>query len=306
MGFYFLGIDQTGARDSKGQPKPLPSCLIFEDQIHFFYLKTLSKSHIVQQITFLSSKKGKTKDKIPVGPSESHRAVNQIIICLDCVIGLPKSLGLKWRKAVNSTLSEPGYGRETARIFFERILNKTKSIESSLPSIRPQSVKPLNYQVNQAAFPRRECEIRLKANSVFQSHPFQKNIQTGTFRLWKELAQSPNDFYAPAVEPSPKQSRSKKQGSDQPIPIFEGYPSHSWRIIFGVKARDPENLNKLMGTHFPKLKWTKSHQTQVSRDSNLGDALVLALTLLKLQSELSKTINTKSSEGFILSERLSK
>lgn len=272
---FFLGIDQTGAINHKGNPKPLPCCLITKNEIEFFYLDHLSKNQILKAI------------------SENNWASVDLFICMDCVIGLPRSLNLDWRQTTKKTLLYPGWGKSIAQRFFSDLLNECF----------------LRAEKKSKDLPRRKSEIKLKANSVFQIHPFQKNIQTGTFRFWKELAISSDDFFAPAVD-SLKNKKSQTQAkSPKPIPIFEGYPSHSWLVLFQSNTRDSKKISKHMKKFFPLLKWTLSHERKINKDANLADALLLALTLYKIDSNscLQNLIKntTPSSEGSILSEFLS-
>lgn len=285
-----FGIDQTGATDKKGNPRPLPACWIRKNEITFLYLPSLAKKTILDAINANTGRESGEKGALNNGSDEAQKTFElskrkvPILVCLDCVIGLPASLGIEWRTAVEMTASQIGFGRRPAQEFF-----------SGLSS-------------HQGQFPRRSCELRLKANSVFQIYPFQKNIQTGTYRIWKDIAQNSRDFYAPVVESSPSSS----------IPIFEGYPSHSWKKIFGKNIRDPKSLTELMRVRFPALDWDESHQIKVDKDPNLADALVLALTLFELVNdpwffesvedcfqELAQSEGpTFKQEGFILSELL--
>lgn len=221
---YFIGIDQTGAVNSRKQPRPLPACLIYNDQVYFFYLGSLNLAEIL---------------KIVKAPS-----VKNLLICVDCVLGLPQDLKTTWQEALDLLPNFPGYGREPASQFFRHL--------------------------GQGESPRRQVEIKFKANSVFQEKPFQKNIQTGTFRIWKDILADRKNFYVPALE--------QKEHSKQ-APLFEGYPSLSWRLLLNNPKRDPHALGDIIKERRFPLNWTKTHQQQVEKDSNLADAFVLALTM---------------------------
>lgn len=239
----FLGVDQTGAVNLKGEPRPLPACLLQEDEVTFFYLKNFCQKRIE---SFVS------KDEI-----------KSLQIALDCVIGLPQEISVSWRHATRMTLNFDGFGKKPARDFFEHL--------------------------GKGRVPKRQIEIICKANSVFQEKPFQRNIQTGTFRLWKEIAMSEKDFFAPLLE-SPVSSRA--------IPIYEGYPSLAWRLLLGFKTRKPSQLASRLKSINTELKWTKFHQNQVEKDPNLADAFVLAFALKKNMKKLKAKGTEK--EGWII------
>lgn len=241
----YLGVDQTGAIDSKGIPKPLPACLIRGNCVFFFYLKTFSKSEIIASI--------------------NPNSVEDLLVCVDCVIGLPQTLKMSWRQALKSISKFEGYGMKIARQYF--------------------------HELGGGNIYHREVEIACKANSVFKEKPFQKNIQTGTYRIWKDISLEAESFFAPAVE-------SKKQKNQ--IEIYEGYPSLSWRKIFELPNRQPQNVSKLMLAEFPELSWKMSLQSQIDRDPNLADALLLALTMKVFAEKESGLEITCDPEGWIL------
>lgn len=228
--WIYLGIDQTGAIDQKGRPKPLPACLIKNNQIHLFYLESFSQKALE---TYIDRKK-------------FHR----LLICADCVLGLPKSLSINWRQALTHIENFEGYGRNPASRYF-KFLAKGKE-------------------------PRRAIEIACGANSVFKEKPFQKNIQTGTYRFWKDISKNKSDFYAPTLE---------NQFHPQQLKVFEGYPSLSWKLLFSVKKRRPQDLRKLLKKRFPAIKFQMQHLRMVEKDPNLADALLLALTMRKFRRE---------------------
>ncbi len=183
--------------------------------------------------------------------------------CVDCVFGLPVELPFDFRKVLNKTNAFKGYGRKPASEFFHSLGNG---------------------QVH-----RRKIEILCHANSVFQDKPFQKNIQTGTFRIWKDLASGSDWFYFPAIEGS-----QYTEGA----PLYEGYPSLSWRRLFQVRKRSPKELTRLLKKAGYQVNWTRKHQEQVNKDSNLADAFVLALTIKLFYNETLHIV--PNPEGFIL------
>lgn len=226
--FIYIGIDQTGAVDRNGKPRPLPACFIRNSSVTFFYLSQFSKAELIKQIK----------------PAKNE----ELIICVDCVLGLPRGLKLPWRKAIKLISKYDGYGMNIARIFFSA-LGKGKVHH-------------------------REIEFACNANSVFKEKPFQKNIQTGTFRIWKDISLEADSFYVPAVE--------KQLRSDQ-IMIFEGYPSLSWRILLGSPNRKPLLVSKLMKANFPRISFNRKHHFAIQGDPNIADALLLALTMKRFR-----------------------
>ncbi|MBC7421179.1 MAG: hypothetical protein H7328_10660 [Bdellovibrio sp.] len=241
--WVYIGIDQTGAVDRKGKPRPLPVCFIRNKTVSFFYLSQFSRQEMINQIQ----------------PLENE----ELVICVDCVFGLPSQLKLTWRKAMKRIIKYDGYGMQVAREYF-RDIGKGKVL-------------------------RREIEIACHANSVFIEKPFQKNIQTGTFRIWKDISFEENQFYAPALE--------KLTDPDQ-IKIFEGYPSLSWRLLFGSNTRQPSRVSEFLRVSFPLILFTPEQQLKLEQDPNLADALLLALTIKKFRK--SAFLLKPSHEGWIL------
>lgn len=239
----YLGIDQTGAINQKGVPKPLPACLIRDKQIEFIYLDSFNQPEIKKRTGL------------------NH--LGRLLICVDCVFGLPQEMNLSWREALIKIGNFEGYGRIPAQNYFRHLA--------------------------QNRFYRRKIEILCNANSVFKEKPFQKNIQTGTYRIWKDLSLKPDDFYVPALE---------KRNHTNQLPLFEGYPSYSWKIMLGSKKREPQQLSSLVKNNSLTLEWTSEHQKQVIKDPNLADAFLLALTMKTFKKEALK--QSPSQEGWIL------
>jgi hypothetical protein len=262
MGSVFLGIDQTGAVDKFGHAKPLPCCILKDGRISFHQLKSFSYSEV--ENLFLSNKSQH---------ANSQPTTSQLTIIVDCVLGVPVAINKKWRDCVQLTLNQPGFGRTSASEFF--------------------------YQLGNGKIHHRDTEMLCRANSLFREKPFQKNIQTGTFRFWKEMALDPNWFYAPMVR--------GERGHPSKIPIYEGYPSLSWKI-FGEKTRQTKNIKKLLARLPDIWSWTSAHQRLVDQDPNLADALLLALSgkyVLAKEKEILFAENSMlpSEEGYILGQQ---
>lgn len=154
-----------------------------------------------------------------------------LFVCIDCVLGLPNAIPISWNEALFRIAESRNYGKKPASEFFKAL--------------------------GQGSAPRRQIEKLCKANSVFNEKPFQKNIQTGTYRLWKDISLNRNDFWVPALE---------ARNSKEQIPLYEGYPTLSWKRIFKVKKRSPELLAQLVKAHFPNFSWSQHHQQKIDKD----------------------------------------
>lgn len=233
----FIGIDQTGAVNSSGKPKPLPACVLDGDKLSLIYLDKFSSE--------LASLKPE-------------------LICIDCVLGLPKTLKTSLRQAIALTKNTEGFGRKPAQNYFETLSGGQKH--------------------------HRKIESQIGANSVFTVHPFQKNIQTGTYRFWKEMSASPDWFYLPAL-PGEKTNQQKK------IAVVEGYPSYYWKTILKQPHRKPDLIVDILKNFDPNLKIGAENKKWLLKDANLADALVLALAAKKYKNEINRKSTT---EGWIL------
>ncbi|MFN8845294.1 MAG: hypothetical protein ACK5V3_04790 [Bdellovibrionales bacterium] len=154
--FFFIGIDQTGAVDSKGNPKKLSAALIvcqgrsqkYHINLHLASLKIENIKQLIEGLGYPFKLKN-------------------VSICVDSALGLPETYGFKIRdliqQAQNYTFENKPYGAMTAHSFFN--------------SFRGE--KPIYF---------RKVEALVGANSVFKLKPFQKNIGCGTYRILKDLS----------------------------------------------------------------------------------------------------------------------
>lgn len=187
------------------------------------------------------------------------------LTCVDCVFGLPRDLPMNWREALVHIKKSPSYGRESAQNFFRKI--------------------------GKGHMLKRKIEIAIGANSVFQEKPFQKNIQTGSYRIWKDISQESESFFLPALE------KKKYKNS---LTLVEGYPSYSWKLIFDVSRREPSKLATLIKKKKINVRWSVQHQKAVLRDPNLADAFLLALTAQKFYPTIKDL--KPNQEGWILGQ----
>lgn len=261
----YFGVDQTGALTRKGgPPKPLPAALLIEDpsgpRLSLANLPSLNQKCIAEALA--------TRGLEP----------QKVEILVDCVLGLPTealrevgntSMNLLFQKAFRYQ-KKFGLGRKSAEEFFAREFSSV-------------------YEMNE--LPRRACERLAKANSVFQSRPYQRNIQTGTFRIWSDLGGDLESALARDQERigTPRadwfwlwrhEPYERKPKTSRRIWIGEGYPSLSWRTIANAKTREPESLMKTLRGRFPELKLPRlSPRGPVAMSADHADAVVLAVHL---------------------------
>jgi hypothetical protein len=213
------------------------------DDVSLFYIASLQASILLQRI--------------------EPRSKENVLVCIDCVLGLPHQLGISWREALGLFANVSEYGRVAASKYFRKIGNGK-----------------IYY---------REFEAEIGAHSVFKETPFQRNIQTGTYRIWKDLSQNQTGFYVPAIEQASHEAQ---------IPLFEGYPSFSWKLLFDQRTRRPKDLREILRQTEFGLNWTDGHQDATNKDPNLADAFVLALTMREYRHDAFN--RTPHTEGWIL------
>lgn len=249
----FVGIDQTGAVRASGRPHPLP-CAVLERgsaewKLHLADgdLKPLAVD------SFASQSFEKLLEPF-------HRTLGaKVALMVDCVFGLPwqswRAVGEKpgdLRSLIRQCTQENAYGRSASEAFFGK------------------------WSGGQIL--RRECERVSGSNSVFQTRPFQKNIQTGTFRIWRDLALHGDEDAFSFWPFDPVQS-------GRPW-VFEGYPSFYWRQLFKMRSRTvaafPEVLEAVRSFGL-KVRWEHPKNFRLTPDA--ADAAVLALAGLVLQHE---------------------
>ncbi|NDD92441.1 hypothetical protein EBZ37_10185, partial [bacterium] len=192
----FIGIDQTGAilPGSHGaRTRPLAWAIVH-----------LRDKRLHLQIP---DKRLKAFDLQEIEKSAGDTGYTATLV--DCVLGLPHE-GPPWSLAMRRiSRLPPIFGRRPAEVFFSSLLDPARTIPSRL------------------------CEEIAQANSVFRSRPFQKNIQTGTFRIWMDMSRDPRKAEW-LIWPF-----TQNQGQ---FTLFEGYPSLLWRTLAQQKTRAPEKL----------------------------------------------------------------
>ena len=158
----FIGIDQTGAVNSRGIPRQLDASIIdcsFSRPRYFTGLKLPQMTHAEISLLLTTT--------LPKFASQN------VLICVDSVFGLPKALDVSpaqiFEQIRNYTHLGKHYGAITAHAFFTEFLRD-------------------------GVIEHREVERKVKANSVFRLKPFQRNIGCGSYRVLKELSQDTTWF----------------------------------------------------------------------------------------------------------------
>ena len=204
---FIIGIDQTGATTSQGIPKPLTCSLIDNRK------KNKSKNYFELKIKSLTKNEIYNLIKIQTELNEKIIAKLKILIVVDAVLGLPSEC----KKSIKQVLSEAKifeynkkqYGVNTAYQFFNSYCDDQEN-------------------------PVRKVESLTKANSVFNLHPFQKNIGCGTYRILKDLAADTTWYQI-----WPHQLINKKTN----VVMAEGYPSYYWKSWLKYNQRQDKWKN---------------------------------------------------------------
>jgi hypothetical protein len=263
----FVGIDQTGSAKSSGKKAaPLSAAVLL----------THGKT-VTLRCALIDSLNPGGVERLLQG-----RSLSQCFILADSVlwpIGGRGDLGL-WRgfqEANRFQYQGRDFGLHVGENFFKNLLDR---IESK----------------NRLEKPTRACERLAGANSVFKSRPFQRNIQTGTFRIWKDLGAQPRwlNTWPFTLSPDPKLGW-----------LAEGYPSLYWKQILKQTHRRSESLLDALRTLVPSLNKDLKRDKLLLSDPNFADAAVLAVSAYqiyqkqkwKLPATISKEI--LQSEGWI-------
>lgn len=258
----FVGIDQTGATDPKGTPKPLPVALVYKTSDHW----KLHFSKAQSQLEIASVTREELLKLLHAFPHPG-RDLSRTALIMDSVFGLPASqwpikktgsegLFELFQRAQQFEYKKKSYGRDTAEMFFAQFLksNRTKKL------------------------PTRLCEDQSGANSVFLTKPFQRNIGCGTFRIWKDLGDAPEKWFQIWGFDEPE-----SHVQDGPW-IFEAYPSLFWKKILGMPTRNAKHLVRYLKTQSPfELKIESKQFSLLLEDPDLCDSVVLALSAMILQ-----------------------
>lgn len=255
----FVGVDQNGSTVG-GKPKPLTAAAI-----SFRYDRVA-----LEALELPSLSQGVIMDLA----AQSKIDIKRIAIVVDCIMGLPaRALSRRdfW-KMMRSTQNFEGYGSKVAKLFFDSIY-KHESIS-----------------------PKRHVEELIGAQSAFSRLPFQRNIQSGSFRIWKELSLNKRKWFN--IWPYDLTS----ENPDLPW-VFEGHPIYYWRERFARSRREPKALREIFDIH--RVDLPQKLYNLARRDPDFADAACLALgAFLDLSFQdippLPKIPRIYAKEGWIL------
>ncbi len=232
-----FGIDQTGASVGSARAKPLKACeLILNLDGNIHDLRFFAIPHLGEWVKTLKQNE------------KNH-------IFIDCVFGLPirlhqinpsKSIRDWIYSSKDYTFLDKHFGSAVSQSFFAQI--------------------KYFYKIHETSTPRREQEIQLNSNSVFTIHPFQKNIQTGTFRIWKELSQVLDEILIWPIDYYLQEELN--------VIFYEVYPSYFYKKLFNVSSRSAGPVIKYLNDYPLKL---NSQNSSHINNSDFCDALVAAL-----------------------------
>jgi len=266
-----LGIDQTGAARKRGTvAKPLPVCLGAQLQPGRWRITAVNQ--VGNRPLQMS---GLTPSALNEIRAQSGLPVNHgpLAVVVDAVLGLPESVGCEdmnelW-EIVSRTQDYSGYGLRVGKRFFSDLLDDGNELllQSSKRSL--------------SGFPLRECDRLAKANTVFSPRPFQRNVQTGTYRIWKDLSsQGRNRWFRwwPF--------ENGGQPSDGEVWLFEGYPGYMRRQFFRAVRKDDDAAALATASLAPVLSIDVDSATieLFRRDRNVEDAALLVFGTLALMA----------------------
>ncbi len=203
-----------------------------------------------------------------------------MIVLVDCVLGLPEAVFPK-EKSIRDLFRQASFhlehchlpaGRTRAADYFKMLLAGVK----------------MGVSISNDQFPRRTSERIARSNSVFQIHPFQKNIQSGTYRIWGDLGQKVNatkgTITADMLHIWPQDLANLKaprvSKKHRAISIAEGYPTYYWKNLFNSASREPKQLAELATNTFAKYgrRIICENWDLVAEKPDLADAAVLAMS----------------------------
>lgn len=203
----FLGIDQTGSTNARGEARALDVALLYHQGSSWYLKGDLKLKHL-------------EKEDIENLLTHSHIESQRTLIALDSVFGFPTEafpantdIKQMMRQASLYTYQEKEFGSETAFQFFNSFLS----------------------EIQKENLPHRLAESEAKANSIFRLKPYQKNIGCGTFRSWKELGKDTTWFNLWPFE-----------NTEARFVICEAYPTLLWKKILGSPTRSGAFLKEFL------------------------------------------------------------
>jgi hypothetical protein len=282
----FIGIDQTGAALESGtRAKPLPVAI---------YSLRGQQPHLI-----LHDRSGRSLTLSHLHPDNldgllrenncltAHQTVDsRVALLIDSVFGLPstvwpfdkapgaETLWHLFARTALDTNERKGFGLKPAAHFFEELLN---SAHGHLPRAKAQLSPASGHSLIRrdgtpiTDLPTRTCERLAGANSVFRTRPYQRNIQCGTYRIWRDLG----SLGKPWANIRCFETRSTVR-NDRPW-IFEAYPSLLWRKLLQIRTRQLGQLPSALKMCEPTIHLTEQGRALIARNPDHADAAVLAV-----------------------------
>ncbi len=249
----FIGVDQTGAVRADGTPRPLRAAML---------VRAKGAGSAPRARLVLADLPSASRGVFATWAAVEGVRFSRLAIVLDAVIGVPAACWPREAAGLTSgdrpwalfarAAAQPGWGRAVGEAFFAELLPKGTTLE----------------------LPRRACEALAGANSVFVTRPFQKNVQTGTFRIWKDLAADGGPRWANF---GAFDARAAVRGAPW---IYEGYPSLVWARVFGQRTRAPARFPEVLARAAAMsvvVDASAAVVRQVTASPDVADAAVLAL-----------------------------
>lgn len=306
----FCGIDQTGAFNSQTmKAKDLPLAIIHHPQGKV--PKLFCFDEVKQKPLGISS--FDSSRLLDACCHTNNGSKQTFLVGVDCVLGLPEIVHASLLKKgwfcgadIKSHLHEcfrlafehsqclseqrkPFMGRQVAQTFFDDMKNAA-DIDGKTDD-------------DDRAFPRRLCEQRLGAQSLFRTKPYQRNIQTGSFRFWVELGRMIRNGERFHVGPFISEKASE-QSLSPGIHLLEVYPSLYWRSDWSLRKRDPLKLLNLLRQQENRIDLSDLFTNHNQLTNDHYDAIVSVLALFdRWQNQRSLFFAKKDQtniEGFIM------
>lgn len=209
---FILGVDQTGAKGVSGKAKKLPTSLLYRVNNKWSLLSPL----------YLESFDWKSIKELLLSKNLNPQQSKTLVVA-DCVLGLPERIVKNQDpltlilKSMRSASSHEGVGLKAGEFFFKK----------NFPEAQAMTGLELT----------RTLEKKLGCLSVFKNKPFQKNVQTGTYRIWSDLGEneSYNDFNIWPYQNAPGRAY-----------LCEGYPAYAKK---SMKDKNKKFLDGLSSDH---------------------------------------------------------
>lgn len=228
-----VGLDQTGASRKRGLASaPLPAVV----------LERREEAWVVTRIGDLPALTPDALEAFGVAVD------GRLAIAVDACLGLPAdavpSGTTFWDwcdAAADFSVNGRRYGRDVAEAYFRDLVPTAGGA--------------------------RRVDHEVGALSVLKNKPFQRNVQTGSYRVWRDLGEAKCAHGRWVVR--------WPDARDPCLPLLcEVYPSWGWRTLFQLRSRQPGALPALVEGHADVSTEVPLEQLVTSPDH--ADAMVAA------------------------------